>query len=163
VSSGKLSRILQQVHRHVSGPLDAHVNISHLTSYNHSGGCISGGPGDVDGSGHPADVQLFYYNLGATKIKVKDTASNEVFCVDFGNNPSNNGRITIATCDDNAPGQKLYITDDLHIAVENGPGQCLDIQSDSGIQNVKPYGILKSAQSYQVRIPRRPAVVEPRS
>jgi hypothetical protein len=102
---------------------------------------------------------LFYYNLGATQIKVQDTTTGEVSCVDFGN-PSNGSPITIAACDANAPGQKLYITDDLHIAVENGPGQCMDVQAESGIQPIAPYGILKSVQSWEVCIPRLPAVVE---
>jgi hypothetical protein len=126
---------------------------------NHSSTCVSGGPGAVDGSGHPADVQLFYYNLGATQIKVQDTTTGEVSCVDFGNT-SNGSPITIAACDVNAPGQKLYITDDFHIAVENGPGQCMDVQAESGIQPIRPYGILKSVQSWQVRFPCCPAFVE---
>ncbi|GHJ84556.1 hypothetical protein NliqN6_0958 [Naganishia liquefaciens] len=113
------------------------------------GGCFNVGPGETNGSGGPGDAQLFYYNLGATKIQMFDTASDEVFCVDFGSNPANGGRISIAACDDNAPGQRLYITDDHHIAVENGPGQCMDVQAESGIQNVRPYGILKSIQSWQ--------------
>jgi hypothetical protein len=75
----------------------------------------------------------FYYNLGATKIQMFDTASDEVFCVDFGSNPANGGRISIAACDDNAPGQRLYITDDHHIAVENGPGQCTSSLAVSNI------------------------------
>lgn len=113
-----------------------------------SGSCFNIGPGEISGSGGPGDAQLFYYNLGATKIRMFDTASNEVFCVDFGN-PTNGGRISIAACDDNAPGQNLYITDDRHIAVENGPGQCMDVQAESGIQPVRPYGILKSIQSWE--------------
>jgi hypothetical protein len=121
--------------------------IAHPTFSTYSGSCVSGGPGAVDGSGHPADTQLFYYNLGATKIKVQDTTSGEVSCVDFAN-ASNGSPITIAACNDNAPGQNLYITDDFHIAVENGPGQCMDVVADSGIQNVKPYGILKSVSAW---------------
>jgi hypothetical protein len=46
--------------------------------------CVPGGPGSTEASGHPADVQLFYYNLGATQIRVQDTTTGEVFCVDFG-------------------------------------------------------------------------------
>jgi hypothetical protein len=124
--------------------------------------CVPGGPGSTEASGHPADVQLFYYNLGATQIRVQDTTTGEVFCVDFGS-PTNGSPITIATCDANAPGQKLSITDDLHIAVENGPGQCMDVRAESVELPVKPYGLLKEVQSWEVRVPRCPAVVESRS
>ena len=118
------------------------------TVFAHSGYCRDLGPGERDGSGNIGDIQLFYYNVGATKIQVVDTTTSEVRCVDFGDNPTNGGTIRISPCVDNAPGQNLYITDDLHIAVENGPGQCLDVQAESGLQPIKPYGAVKSVQSY---------------
>lgn len=105
------------------------------------------GPGESSAGG-PGDVQLFYYNIGATKIQVVDTTTSEVRCVDFGDNPTDGGTIRINPCVDNAPGQNLFITDDLHIAVENGPGQCLDVQAESGIQPIRPYGAVKSVQSW---------------
>ncbi|GHJ84565.1 hypothetical protein NliqN6_0967 [Naganishia liquefaciens] len=111
------------------------------------GGCFNVGPGE-NTSGGPGDLQLFYYNLGATQIKVFNPDTSEVRCVDFGDNPTNGGSIRINACSDNAPGQKLYITDDLHIAVENGPGQCLDVRAESGLQPIKPYGAVKSLQSW---------------
>lgn len=118
------------------------------TVFAYSGYCRNLGPGETDGSGNIGDTQLFYYTLGSTKIKVVDTTTSEVRCVDFGDNPTNGGTIRINPCVDNAPGQNLYITDDLHIAVENGPGQCLDVQAESGLQPIKPYGAVKSVQSY---------------
>ncbi|KAI5448927.1 hypothetical protein NCC49_005750, partial [Naganishia albida] len=48
------------------------------------------------------------------------------------------------------PQQQLYITDDNHIAVENGPGSCADVRAESGPQgsHARPYGSLKDLQSW---------------
>ena len=44
--------------------------------------------------------------------------------------------------------QSLYITDDNHIAVENGPGQCLDVQAESSPDTSGPYPISKRLQTW---------------
>lgn len=122
--------------------------ITHPTDLDNSGNCLNVGPGESTPLG-PGDLQLFYYNLGATKIRVLNPDTGEVSCVDFGDNPTNGSPIRLASCVDNAPGQNLYITDDLHIAVENGPGQCLDVQAESGTRPTAPYGSVKDVQSYE--------------
>lgn len=76
-----------------------------------------------------SESQRFVYNTGATAIQVADTN----FCVEFGPGLGVNGRpLRIQTCRQNgAPGQRLFITDDNHVALQNGPGQCADV-TDGG-------------------------------
>jgi hypothetical protein len=47
------------------------------------------------------------------------------------------------------PQQHLFITPDNHIAVENGPGHCVDIRAESTSDDSGPYPITKFAQTYQ--------------
>lgn len=104
-----------------------------------SGGCLS----DTQ-NGEVPDLHRFFYTAGSTQIRMIDSSDGDVVCVDFGSNPANGGRITTETCDDDATGQRLYTTDDDHIAMENGPGQCMDVQAESGPLPIRLYGVLKS-------------------
>lgn len=51
-------------------------------------------------------------------------------------------------CYEGLAAQRLYITDDNHIAVENGPGQCLDVQAESSSDTSGPYPIIKRLQTW---------------
>lgn len=76
-----------------------------------------------------SQAQRFIYNTGATTIQVSGTN----LCVEFGPGLGVNGRpLRVQNCRSNgAPGQRLFITDDNHIALQNGPGQCADV-TDGG-------------------------------
>lgn len=98
-----------------------------------------------------APFQQWIYTQGSTKIRVapNDRTDTE-YCIDFGTNLGANGQsLKIWQCYDGLPQQQLYITDDAHIAVENGPGQCADVRAESGPEPVKPYGVQKQVQSWE--------------
>ncbi|KAJ9107973.1 hypothetical protein QFC20_003658 [Naganishia adeliensis] len=106
---------------------------------------------DVYQTRRTAKFQIFTdssHTAGSTQIRMIDSSDGDVVCVDFGSNPANGGRITTETCDDDATGQRLYTTDDDHIAMENGPGQCMDVQAESGPLPIRLYGVLKSIQNW---------------
>ena len=69
--------------------------------------------------------QSFIYTAGPTSIQVAGTN----LCVEFGPGLGRDGTpIRVQTCRRNgAPGQRLYITDDAHVALQNGPGKCVDV------------------------------------
>ena len=100
-----------------------------------------------------APFQLWEYTLGSTKICVAPNSYSETrYCIDFGTNLGSNGQtLYIWQAYEGLPAQQLFITDDKHIAVENGPGQCVDVRAESGPQPAiaRPYGSLKDVQSWQ--------------
>ncbi|KAI5450096.1 hypothetical protein NCC49_003723 [Naganishia albida] len=75
-------------------------------------------------------AQQFVYTTGATRI----TVANTNYCVEFGPGLGVSGRpLRLQECRKNgAPGQQLFITDDHHIALERGPGQCADVRNGEG-------------------------------
>ncbi|KAI5449833.1 hypothetical protein NCC49_004044 [Naganishia albida] len=74
--------------------------------------------------------QSFIYNEGATSIQVSGTD----LCVEFGPGLGRNGTpLRLQTCRRNgAPGQRLFVTGDSHVALQNGPGQCADVSDAQG-------------------------------
>ncbi|KAJ9092700.1 hypothetical protein QFC20_007301 [Naganishia adeliensis] len=71
-------------------------------------------------------AQQFLCTTGATTIQLANTE----LCVEFGPGLRKNGRpLHVEKCRaKGAPGQRLFITEDNHIALENGPGQCADVK-----------------------------------
>lgn len=70
-------------------------------------------------------AQQFIYVRGPTTIQLADTD----LCVDFPSQGKNGEHLRIETCRaKGAPGQQLFITDDDHIALKKGPGQCADVK-----------------------------------
>lgn len=96
--------------------------------------------------------QQWVYTPGSTTIRIAPNSySDTEYCIDFGSNLGSNGQeLKIWQCYDGLPAQQLYITDDNHIAVENGPGQCVDVQAESGPQPAyaRPYGEEKRLQTW---------------
>ncbi|KAJ9107986.1 hypothetical protein QFC20_003671 [Naganishia adeliensis] len=96
--------------------------------------------------------QQWVYNTGSTKICVAPNAYSDTdYCIDFGTNLGSNGQtLYIWQAYEGLPAQQLYITDDNHIAVENGPGQCVDVRAESGPQPsyARAYGSEKSVQAW---------------
>jgi hypothetical protein len=74
--------------------------------------------------------QSFVYNNGSTSIQVNGTD----LCVEFGPGLGRSGTpLRVQTCRSNgAPDQRLIITDDNHVALQNGPGQCADVRNAEG-------------------------------
>ncbi|KAI5449594.1 hypothetical protein NCC49_004524 [Naganishia albida] len=74
-------------------------------------------------SGSP--TQQFIFNTGPTSIRLAETN----LCVEFGPGLGRNGTpLRLQECRSNgAPGQRLFITDDDHVALRQGPGQCADV------------------------------------
>lgn len=75
-------------------------------------------------SGSP--TQQFIFNTGPTSIRLAETN----LCVEFGPGLGRNGTpLRLQECRSNgAPGQRLFITDDDHVALRQGPGQCADVR-----------------------------------
>lgn len=95
--------------------------------------------------------QQWVYNTGSTKICVAPNSySDTQYCLDFGTNLGANGQPLKIWQAYDVPQQQLYITDDLHIAVEGGPGQCVDVRAESGPlpDYARPYGSQKSVQTW---------------
>lgn len=93
--------------------------------------------------------QRWAYNRGSTKICVApNTYTDTEYCIDFGTNLGSNGQTLYIWQAYDVPQQQLYITDDDHIAVENGPGNCVDVRAESGPQPdyARPFGSLKDVQ-----------------
>lgn len=74
------------------------------------------------------------------------------FCIDFGSNLGANGQsLKIWQKYEDLPAQQLFVTEDNHIAVENGPGQCANVQQESVTRPARgglPYGTYKDLQSW---------------
>jgi hypothetical protein len=71
-------------------------------------------------------AQQFVYVRGSTSIQLAGTD----LCVNFPTQGKNGDRPDVKTCRaEGAPGQKLFITTDDHIALEKGPGQCADVRN----------------------------------
>jgi hypothetical protein len=109
--------------------------------------------GECFAEGSPyAPFQTFDYTLGSTKICVSPNPYSQdiQYCIDFGTNLGADGQTLYIWQAYDVPQQQLYITDDAHIAVENGPGQCADVRAESGPQPsyARPYGSLKDVQSW---------------
>ncbi|KAJ9107978.1 hypothetical protein QFC20_003663 [Naganishia adeliensis] len=100
-----------------------------------------------------APFQRWVYKAGSTKICVAPNRySNTEYCIDFNSNLGSNGQqLKIWQAQRGLPAQQLYITDDNHIAVENGPGQCVDVRAESGPQPdyARPYGSQKDVQTWE--------------
>lgn len=99
-------------------------------------------------------LQQWVYQTGSTTICLAPNDLTDIdYCIDFGSNLGTNGqRLKIWQRYEGLPAQQLYITDDNHIAVENGPGQCADVQQESlpvPARGGVPYGSYKDLQSYQ--------------
>jgi hypothetical protein len=77
-----------------------------------------------------SQAQSFIYNNGSTAIQVSSTN----LCVEFGPGLGRNGTpLRVQTCRSNgAPGQRLFITEDAHVALRNGPGRCADVTDAQG-------------------------------
>jgi hypothetical protein len=86
-----------------------------------------------------SQAQSFVYNDGSTSIRVSGTD----LCVEFGPGLGRNGTpLRVQTCRANgAPGQRLVVTGDAHVALLNGPGQCADVRnSEEPIQSWRCVG-----------------------
>lgn len=99
-------------------------------------------------------MQQWTYQTGSTNICLAPNDLTDTdFCVDFGSNLGANGqRLKIWQRYEGLAAQQLYITDDNHIAVENGPGRCADVQQESQTQPARgglPYGSFKDLQSWE--------------
>jgi hypothetical protein len=99
-------------------------------------------------------LQQWVYQTGSTSICLAPNALTDTnYCIDFGSNLGTNGQaLKIWQQYQGLPAQSLYITDDNHIAVENGPGQCADVQEESQSRPARgglPFGTYKDLQSYQ--------------
>ncbi|KAI5448933.1 hypothetical protein NCC49_005756 [Naganishia albida] len=95
--------------------------------------------------------QQWVYNSGSTKICVAPNEFTDTqYCIDFGTNLGADGQTLYIWQAYDVPQQQLYITDDNHIAVENGPGFCVDVRAESGPQPdyARPYGSQKSVQTW---------------
>jgi hypothetical protein len=76
---------------------------------------------------HPdSPIQQFVYNPGPTAIRLNGTD----LCVDFGSKLDCDGTpLSLQKCRaKGAPGQRLFITEDRHISLLNGPGRCADVR-----------------------------------
>ena len=94
--------------------------------------------------------QQWVYNTGSTKICIAPNSFTDTeYCLDFGTNLGSNGQPLKIWQSYDIPAQRLYITDDNHIAVENGPGQCVDVQAESSPEPSRPYGLRKRVQTWQ--------------
>jgi hypothetical protein len=99
-----------------------------------------------------APFQRWVYNAGSTKICVAANGySKTEYCIDFGTNLGSNGQTLYIWQAQDVAAQRLYITEDKHIAVENGPGQCVDVRAESGPQPdyARPYGSQKDVQTWE--------------
>jgi hypothetical protein len=99
-------------------------------------------------------LQQWVYQIGSTTICLAPNSFSDVEqCIDFGTNLGANGQpLKIWQRYEGLPQQQLYITDDNHIAVANGPGNCADVQEESNTRPPRgglPYGTYKDVQSYQ--------------
>ncbi|KAJ9092485.1 hypothetical protein QFC20_005949 [Naganishia adeliensis] len=79
-------------------------------------------------------IQQFILNPGPTHIQLLNTS----LCVEFGPGLGRNGTpLRLQNCRGRgAPGQRLFITDDNHIALQNGPGQCADVRDGKVVDDV---------------------------
>lgn len=79
-------------------------------------------------------IQQFIFNPGPTQIQLLNTS----LCVEFGPGLGRNGTpLRLQQCrGKGAPGQRLFITDDNHIALQNGPGQCADVRDGKVVDDV---------------------------
>lgn len=68
----------------------------------------------------------FIYTTGATSIRLTNTD----LCVEFGPGLGKSGTpLKLEKCrTKGAPGQRLSFTEDNHVTVEKGPGQCADVK-----------------------------------
>lgn len=99
-------------------------------------------------------LQQWVYQTGSTTICLAPNSFSDVEqCIDFGTNLGANGQaLKIWQRYEGLPQQQLYITEDNHIAVANGPGNCADVQAESNTRPPRgglPYGTFKDVQSYQ--------------
>lgn len=96
--------------------------------------------------------QRWTYKAGSTTICVAPNQySDTEYCLDFDTNLGANGqRLKIWQRYEGLAAQQLYITDDAHVAVENGPGFCVDVRAESGAQPAyaRPYGSQKDVQTW---------------
>lgn len=87
---------------------------------------------------------------GFTKLRLVDDEGN-VWCVDFGENPTDGSPVVITACNANAPGQNLLVGfQDRVIATASEPplSQCLDVIAGSQTTYLSPHGIYRSVQSF---------------
>ncbi|KAI5451079.1 hypothetical protein NCC49_001957 [Naganishia albida] len=78
--------------------------------------------------------QQFLYTTGPTTIQL----SNTDLCVEFGPGLGKNGtplRLD-KCCEKGAPGQRLFITADNHIALEGARGQCADVKDGAVVDGM---------------------------
>jgi hypothetical protein len=94
--------------------------------------------------------QQWVYSAGSTTIRtVPNNFTDIEYCLDFDTNLGANGQnLKIWQCYDGLPAQSLYVTNDNHIAVENG-AQCVDVRAESSPVPTRPYGLRKEVQSWQ--------------
>ncbi|KAJ9102705.1 hypothetical protein QFC20_004978 [Naganishia adeliensis] len=106
----------------------------------------------------PPTLQRFDPDEGAvlpgfTKLRLVDDEGN-VWCVDFGENPTDGSPVVITACDANAPDQNLLVGfQDRVIATasisEPPLSQCLDVIAGSQTTYLSPHGIYSFTDPYQ--------------
>lgn len=81
------------------------------------------------------------------------------YCVGIGPRLGVNGRpLRIQDCRRNgAPGQRIFIIDDNHIALQNGPSQYADVALVQRSERMSDYNLVSIKKSSFVRLPHVPS------